>query len=272
MEVRIVAAHREWTERHIRELIQGELKRLKPPSGGGEGWHYCINIAQMQPNIVQGANFDLNPDMFIKKLYLIPDGENTYRAEACFAAPTSYLYQTFPNYYTVDGARIFGLMGCNITPSGVPYWPLPVLERIDSEGNLHYLTPYNEDGTVDRPYALLRLEDESVMAKFALGIIGPDNADYVKFNPITLGSSPITPNFSLIIPRDGTAEGFMSWDLYETDYKDPLFPIGGSNYATHTICFTYKDRLAGVTSPQEGNYRTITSVNTTGIYNNYNPI
>lgn len=265
-----MAAHREWTERHIRELIQGELKRLKPPTGGSEGWPYCINIAEMQPNIVQGANFDLNPDMFIKKLYLIPDGENTYRAEACFAAPTSFLYQTFPNYYTVDGMRIFGLMGCNITPAGTPYWPLPVLERVDEDGNLHYLTPYNNDGSVERPYALLRLADESVMAKFSLGILGPDNAEYLKFQSKTLGSSTITPNFSIIVPRDGTAEGFMSWDLYETDYRDPLFPLGRSNYATHTICFTYRDVLAGVTSPQEGNYRTVTAVSTTGVNNSVN--
>lgn len=267
-----MAAHREWTERHIRELIQGELKRLKPPSGGGEGWPYCINIAQLLPNAEQTGNFGLLSDMYIKKLYLIKENEDTYRAEACFAAPNSYLYQTFPNLFTVDGStRIFGMMGCNIDASGLPYYPLPVLERIDDEGNLHYLTPY-VDGNIYYPYALLRTEDESVTAKFALGIVTNRDMSALNFNTKAFGTTSYTPNLACLVPIAPPNDSFQDWGNYDSDYVDPLFPLGRTNYASHTVCFTYKDRLAGVTTPQEGNYRTITAISTTGVNNSVETI
>ena len=46
-----MTAHREWTERHIRELVQSELKKLKPAASGFTG------VLTANRNIKTGVTF-----------------------------------------------------------------------------------------------------------------------------------------------------------------------------------------------------------------------
>lgn len=131
MEVKIMAAHREWTERHIRELVQNELKKLKPASGltGVESATQIIEVGDfgrgrmlwdfhMSDELIQIYPEAMEKDLEYKSFYY----EMRYKS---------------PTYY--DGNLVFGVMPCNNKRAVYQPFDIPI---------------YNGHRPVDMPFPL----------------------------------------------------------------------------------------------------------------------
>lgn len=118
-----MAAHREWTERHIRELVQSELKKLKPASGltgvqtaidnfevgdFGRGrilwdFHMSDEVIHIYPDVIE-------KDLEYKSFYY----ELRYKS---------------PTYY--DGNLVFGVMPCNGKRANFPGVDIPIYNGLE---------------------------------------------------------------------------------------------------------------------------------------------
>lgn len=143
-----MVAHREWTERHIRELVQNELKKLK---------HSGFNGVQTTNRNFEFENFGLGRilwdlRMSYEVIHIYPEVMDKDLEYKSFYYELRY---KSPTYY--DGNLVFGIMPCNVeknvfmpfdkpiynglTPSENP-WPL----EYDSYGSTYATMYAYQDG------------------------------------------------------------------------------------------------------------------------------
>lgn len=98
-----MAAHREWTERHIRELVQSELKKLKPSFNG-------VKTANRNISLRDFGDGRILSDLYMSDevIHIFPDALNKDLEYKSFYYEMRY---TGPAYY--DGKLVFGIMPCN---------------------------------------------------------------------------------------------------------------------------------------------------------------
>ena len=148
-----MAAHREWTERHIRELVQSELKKLKKPVTSG-----FTGVLTANRNIKTGVTFAT--ERILSNLYMSDEVININPDELNKDLEyKSFYYEmkfTGDTYY--DGKLVFGVMPCNDRILG-EYLPIdiPIYKGLkptvnpgrlegDSYGNLYSTMYAYQDG------------------------------------------------------------------------------------------------------------------------------
>lgn len=239
-------AHREWTERHIRELVQNELKKLNGVSG--EGMVRMIDLSPYYPTFETGG-YSIG-GLLMKNWYFYSTGEDTMRVECPVYSPGSFVYQNVTSVYSYEGVRIIGvtiatpnsesnIWGCPIYYSQKHFEDqsesgIPQLASNHKPGIVVYRwSPFDNSGNpILRPFARLR-DQEGHVADFNLGVrtVDPHTVDErtEKMSGMRLG---------FVVPWDNN---LTSWDVYDWNFKDYYYPdliLPGAMY-TNTICFVY---------------------------------
>lgn len=240
-------AHREWTERHIRELVQNELKKLK---GGApvEEMVRMIDLSSYFPAFDTGG-YSIG-GLLMKNWYFYSTGEDTMRVECPVYSPGGTVYQNVTSVYSYEGRRIIGVTlttpnldenywGCPIYYSQKHFEDqsesgIPQLSENHNPGMVVYKwSPYADDGSIlTRPFARLR-DQEGHVADFNLGIF---NANHYEVEERTETMKGLRLGF--IVNGDNN---LTNWNLYDFNYKDYYYPeliLPGAFY-TNTICFVY---------------------------------
>lgn len=239
-------AHREWTERHIRELVQNELKKLK--GAPVDEMVRMIDLSYFYPSFETGG-YSIG-GLIMKNWYFYSTGEDRMRVECPVYSPGSFVYQNVTSVYTYQGDRIVGVM---LTPidSNPPWWGcptyysqkhfedqsesgIPQLANNHNPGTVVYKwSPFDSDGNpITRPFARLR-DQQGHVADFNLGIV---SADPITVDERTEQMSGMRLGF--VVPHDND---LTNWNVYDWNFKDYYYPdliLPGAKY-TNTICFVY---------------------------------
>ena len=107
-------AHREWTERHIRELIQNELKKLKPkPTLSG-----FTGVQTANRNIITGVDFAnerilSNLYMSDEVIHIYPDILDDLNNGRDLEYKSFYYEMEFTGAAYYNEKLVFGVMPCN---------------------------------------------------------------------------------------------------------------------------------------------------------------
>lgn len=247
-----MAAHREWTERHIRELVQSELKKLKGSSAVDEMVR-MIDLSYFYPKFETGG-YSIG-GLIMKNWYFYSTGEDTMRAECPVYSPGSLIYQNVPSVYSYNGSRIVGVM-LSPVDSNPPWYScptyysqkhfddqslsgIPQLESNHKPGIVVYKwSPFDSSGNlINGAFARLR-DQQGHVADFSLGIM---SADAVTVEERTEEMKGMRLGF--VVPKD---DSITAWKLYDWNFKDYYYPeliLPGAKY-TNTICFIYHKTFA----------------------------
>ena len=245
-----MAAHREWTERHIRELIQAELKKLKADGSVPERMIRMIDLTNYFP-IFETGGYSIG-GLCMKKYFAYSVDKDTMRVECPVYSPGRFVYQQVPNVYSYDGAYIIGV---TITPpvTQPPYWGAPEFHTQEHYDDLstsgiptlknNHLpgivvwkwSPYDENGEVKfPPFARLR-DQEGHVADFSLKVIADAEPVSVESRTETMKGLRL----GYVVGVNG--QGLTDWEKYDFNYKDYYYPkeIMPGAASTNTICFYY---------------------------------
>lgn len=246
-------AHREWTERHIRELVDAQLKKLKP-SLTADSMVRCIDISSFYPNFETGG-YSIG-GLLLKKWYFYKTSNpDVLRVECPVYSPGAFVYNNVKSVYEYDGYRIVGV--ALVPPKNNPPWycfpnyysqehfddlstsGIELLANNHNAGIVVYnWSPVDADGNMkQRPFARLR-DTEGHVADFALGIT---EVDYVEATSRTEKMQGMRLGY--IHPYDNS---ISNWSTYDWNYKDYYYPeliMPGAMY-TNTICFLYYKSFA----------------------------
>lgn len=147
-----MAAHREWTERHIRELVQSELKKLKPASG-------FTGVRTANRNIEFDIGYEFADKRILSDLYMSDEVIHIYPdvMEKDLEYKSFYYKMRFTGTAYYDGYLLFGVMPCNderfiATPVDEPIYnglepiedPLPL--EFDNTGAIYATMYAYQDG------------------------------------------------------------------------------------------------------------------------------
>jgi hypothetical protein len=247
-------AHREWTERHIRELIQNELGKLKSNGTAPDTAVRMIDMSYLYPTFETGG-YSIGGLLMKKWYFYNTSNENIMRAECPVYSPGSFVYSNVTSVYNYDGSRIVGVMlvppdenppwyACPIYYSRVHYDDqsesgIEVLANNHNPGMVVYKwTPFDSDGKlVERAFARLR-DTAGHVADFNLGIL---DASAISTEERTETMNGMRLGF--VVPSDNN---LTNWNLYDWNYKDYYYPdlIMPSAQYTNTICFLYYKSFA----------------------------
>ena len=235
---------REWTERHIRELIDDEFKKLKKPSGADELVRN-IDLYYMMPKFETGGYSIGGLSMYDWYFYKT-NNPNIMRVEAPVTSPGRFLYEQVTSVYSYDNRRILGFL---YSPVDNPPWyacPIYLSQKhyddvsesgYESLQNKHYSgwvvekwRPWDDTGElIDFPYVRLR-DREGHLADFAAGVILADAYEVQERTEKMYGM-----RLGFIVPRDNS---LTNWDNYDWNYSDYYYENLKGGY-TNTICFDY---------------------------------
>ena len=244
---------REWTEKHIRELIDDEYKRIKKDNGTNDYLLRTLDLSYYVPSF-ETSGYSIG-GLMMKKWYFYADEDSKgdIRAECPVYSPGNFIYSQIKNVYEIEGERIVGAM---IIPlSEKPYWGCPEIftkthyddlskSGIDTLSNNHNAgivvwkwSAYDENNDMYlRPFARLR-NQEGAVADFNLGIISQDAITVDERTEEMTGM-----RLGFVVPYD---DQVTAWRLYDWNYSDYYYPndimpaVGNTKY-TNTICFLYK--------------------------------
>lgn len=132
-----MAAHREWTERHIRELVQSELKKLKPGFIG-------VKTANRNISLRDFGDGRILSDLYMSDevIHIYPDVLNKDLEYKSFYYEMRY---TGPAYY--DGNLVFGIMPCNAERFVPQFFDEPIFNGLTNITDSLTLE-YNSTGAV----------------------------------------------------------------------------------------------------------------------------
>ena len=240
---------REWTERHIRELIEDELRNVKPSELEFVRCNYKFQVPHYQNN-------NMLEYMMINHLTMI-NYEGQIVGKALFSAPDSTDYSTYA-FYSKNGYKIFGLTAGNIGSDQFyhdnPYHVLPefVFKEPDAEpGHYKILTPYVYDGPQKPTRSMFAYPDAYALMKTETGDKKFDldiqwTSGELK-NPDGSGTGWFT-ELNYLVPFTSTiTPGFSNWNEYDWNYRDSdagdwtnggMIGVTGQ-LSTHTIHFVY---------------------------------
>ena len=247
-------AHREWTERHIRELIQNELKKLKggEPVDAGEMVR-MIDLSSYYPSFETGG-YSIG-GLLMKKWYFYSTGEDTMRVECPVYSPGKFIYENVTSVYEYNGVRIIGVT-ISTPDSEDNIWGCPIyysqkhfedqsksgITQLVSNHNpgivVYKWSPFDDKGNIIvRPFARLR-DKQGNVSDFNLGVI---NSDPYTVDERTEKMSGMRLGF--VVPRDNE---LSNWNNYDWNYKDYYYTESQLPGALHTntICFEYHRSFA----------------------------
>lgn len=243
---------REWTERHIRELIDDEYRRIKKKKDvdSGDSYIRTIDVSDYLPTFdTSGYSIER---LLMNKFYVYnTDDENILRVEAPVISPGNFIYSQIPNVYQYNNKRIVAVTLVPIKQNP-PLWGVPKFDTFThyddlSKSGIPNLStnhnpgivawtwsPFDQDGNViDQPYARLRNQD---------GAVADFNLNILEQSTISVEERTETMNgmrLGFVVPGDNNV---TNWNLYDWNYRDYYYPdilIPDKFSYTNTVCFYY---------------------------------
>ena len=241
---------REWTERHIRELIDDEYKRMNKNIGSGDSYIRTIDVSNYLPSFDTGG-YSIGR-LLMKKFYVYnTDDKDILGVEAPVISPGEFVYREVPNVYQYEGKRIVGVTLVPVKDNP-PWYTVPLFDTYThyedlSQSGVPNLSqnhnpgivawtwsPFDENGNlITRAFARLR-NPQGAQADFELGIL-----DQTAISAEERTETMSGMRLGFIVPGDNT---ITNWDLYDWNYRDYYYPdilIPDKFCHTNTICFYY---------------------------------